>query len=239
MHTSNIIWRNSADAQKGFIGYSSKNDLYIKSQQGGLNIGGNNGGFAPTIAIKAGTNFVGIGNLDSTSDPTHNLHVKGTFLVEDSGRIPLLSGSGLNYDSARFNDLHADSAHFNTLTANNITFSGEPSMCTQYQNSNLGKYEPNLDKAIIDADVVMALRIQHERFETDTSLNLDEYKQSFGLTSERLDLARGDVILMHPGPVNFIEISENVYNLDNTVIRDQVANGVAIRMAVLSRFLSS
>ena len=124
MHNSNIIWRNSINGQKGFIGYSNKNDLYIKSQQGGLNIGGNNGGFAPTIAIKAGTNFVGIGNLDSTSDPTHNLHVKGTFLVEDSGRIPLLSGSGLNYDSARFNDLHADSAHFNTLTANNITFSG-------------------------------------------------------------------------------------------------------------------
>jgi aspartate carbamoyltransferase catalytic subunit len=44
---------------------------------------------------------------------------------------------------------------------------------------------------------------------------------------------------MHPGPVNFIEISENVYNSDNTVIREQVANGVAIRMAVLSRFLSS
>ena len=125
------------------------------------------------------------------------------------------------------------------FSSNNITFSGEPSMCTQYQNSNLGKYEPNLDKAIIDADVIMALRIQHERFETDTSLNLDEYKQSFGLTSERLDLARGDVILMHPGPVNFIEISENVYNSDNTVIREQVANGVAIRMAVLSRFLSS
>ena len=62
--------------------------------------------------------------FDSGVDPTHNLHVKGDLLVEDSAQISLLSGSGLNYDSARFNDLHADSAHFNTLTANNITFSG-------------------------------------------------------------------------------------------------------------------
>ena len=68
--------------KKVLLDTAVKNDLYIKSQQGGLNIGGNNGNFTPTIAIKAGTKFVGIGNLDSTSDPTHNLHVKGTFLLK-------------------------------------------------------------------------------------------------------------------------------------------------------------
>ena len=54
-----------------------------------------------------------------------------------------------------------------------------------------------------------------------------------------MELAKGDAILMHPGPVNMdIEVSESLYHSDKSVIRDQVSNGVAIRMAVLSRFLS-
>jgi aspartate carbamoyltransferase catalytic subunit len=85
----------------------------------------------------------------------------------------------------------------------------------------------------------MTLRIQYERFDEDLNLDLEEYKQAYELTTERVEQARGDVIVMHPGPVNYIEISESAYQSDNSVIREQVANGVAIRMAVLSRFLSS
>jgi aspartate carbamoyltransferase catalytic subunit len=122
---------------------------------------------------------------------------------------------------------------------NSLTFCGHPSMCTKYQNPALGRYEPDLDLALQDADVIMTLRIQYERFDEDLNLDLEEYKQAYELTTERLEQARGDVIVMHPGPVNYIEISESAYQSDNSVIRQQVANGVAIRMAVLSRFLSS
>ena len=55
----------------------------------------------------------------------------------------------------------------------------------------------------------------------------------------RLEQTKGDAIIMHPGPVNYVEISESAYQSEQSVIRNQIANGVAIRMAVLSRFLSS
>ena len=111
-------------------------------------------------------------------------------------------------------------------------------MSTKYASPALGRYEPDLDTALHDADVVMTLRIQYERFEETLELDLDEYKEAYQLTSEKLDQAKGDAIVMHPGPVNYVEISESVYQSEQSVIRNQIANGVAIRMAVLSRFLS-
>ena len=112
-------------------------------------------------------------------------------------------------------------------------------MCTKYQNPIIGKYEPNLDKALEDADVIMTLRIQHERFDKELNLDLDTYKSQYQLSLEKLGNAKGDAIVMHPGPVNYVEITESVYDSDNSVIRQQVANGVSVRMAVLSRFLGS
>ena len=122
---------------------------------------------------------------------------------------------------------------------NSLTFCGHPSMSTKYANPALGRYEPDLNNALHDADVVMTLRIQYERFEETLDLDLDEYKQAYQLTSEQLQQAKGDAIVMHPGPVNYVEISESVYQSEQSVIRNQIANGVAIRMAALSRFLSS
>ena len=120
-----------------------------------------------------------------------------------------------------------------------LIFSGHPEMCTKYQNPELGKYEPDLEKALQDADVVMTLRIQYERFEKDLDLDLETYKNSYQLSTSKLGCAKADAIIMHPGPVNYVEITEAVYDSENSVIRQQIANGVAIRMAVLSRFLSS
>ena len=120
-----------------------------------------------------------------------------------------------------------------------LIFSGHPEMCTKYQNPKFGSYESDMQKALQDADVVMTLRIQYERFDQDLNLDLDTYKSSYQLSSEKLESAKGDAIIMHPGPVNYVEITEAVYDSENSVIRQQVANGVAIRMAVLSRFLSS
>ena len=119
-----------------------------------------------------------------------------------------------------------------------LTFSGHPEMCTKYQSPKTGSYEPDLEKALQDADVVMTLRIQYERFQEELNLDLDTYKSSYQLSSEKLENAKGDAIIMHPGPVNYVEITEAAYDSENSVIRQQIANGVAIRMAVLSQFLS-
>ena len=91
-----------------------------------------------------------------------------------------------------------------------------------------------IDEAVADADVVMLLRIQLERMEGAYFPSLREYFQVFGMTEERLRLARPDVMIMHPGPMNRgVEIASEVADGPYSVILDQVANGVAVRMAVL------
>ena len=72
-----------------------------------------------------------------------------------------------------------------------LIFSGHPEMCTKYQNPKFGSYEPDMQKALQDADVVMTLRIQYERFDQDLNLDLDTYKNSYQLSSEKLESAKG------------------------------------------------
>ncbi len=92
----------------------------------------------------------------------------------------------------------------------------------------------NLEKAVEGADVVMALRIQKERIKGTAFPSIREYFELFGLTEEKLKKAKKDVIIMHPGPMNRgVEISTDVADGPFSVILDQVANGMAIRMAVL------
>ncbi len=90
-----------------------------------------------------------------------------------------------------------------------------------------------------DADVVMMLRIQRERMGQDLPQG-EGYFAAWGLTRERLGLARPDAIVMHPQPMNRgIEIASDVADGPQSVIRDQVRNGVAVRMAVLAEVLTS
>ena len=92
----------------------------------------------------------------------------------------------------------------------------------------------DVDAAVRDADVVMLLRIQLERMEGAFFPSLREYFNVFGMTSERVRQARPDVIIMHPGPMNRgVEIASDVADGPYSVILEQVANGVAVRMAVL------
>ena len=91
-----------------------------------------------------------------------------------------------------------------------------------------------VDEAVADADVVMLLRIQLERMEGAYFPSLREYFRVFGMTEARLRLAKPDVMIMHPGPMNRgVEIASEVADGPYSVILDQVANGVAVRMAVL------
>lgn len=91
-----------------------------------------------------------------------------------------------------------------------------------------------VEPAIEGADVVMMLRIQKERMGNDLFPSDREYFRYFGLTRERLATASPDAIVMHPGPINRgVELAPEIADGDQNVILDQVANGVAIRMAVL------
>ena len=92
----------------------------------------------------------------------------------------------------------------------------------------------SVDEAVEGADVVMLLRIQQERMHGHFFPSVREYFSLFGMTPERLARAKDDVIVMHPGPMNRgVEIDSAVADGPYSVILEQVANGVAVRMAVL------
>ncbi|HEX7798667.1 MAG TPA: aspartate carbamoyltransferase catalytic subunit [Vicinamibacterales bacterium] len=92
----------------------------------------------------------------------------------------------------------------------------------------------SVEDAVADADVIMMLRIQQERMQGAYFPSLREYFNVFGMTVERIARAKPDVIIMHPGPMNRgVEIASEVADGPYSVILEQVANGVAVRMAVL------
>ncbi|KJR40761.1 aspartate carbamoyltransferase (catalytic subunit) [Candidatus Magnetoovum chiemensis] len=89
-------------------------------------------------------------------------------------------------------------------------------------------------EGVSHCDVVMALRIQSERIGTGYFPSYDEYFRFWGLTKNRIKHAKPDVLIMHPGPMNRgVEIDSEVADGPNSVITDQVVNGVAVRMAIL------
>jgi len=100
--------------------------------------------------------------------------------------------------------------------------------------ASLVEVDTNLDRAIEGADVVMALRLQQERQHAGFLPSLREYIRRWQVTDERMARANPDAMVMHPGPMNEgIEISNSIAHGGSSVIEEQVANGVAIRMALL------
>jgi aspartate carbamoyltransferase catalytic subunit len=98
----------------------------------------------------------------------------------------------------------------------------------------------DLDATLPDLDVVYLLRLQSERMVEALLPSLREYTATYGLTRNRARLLREDALIMHPGPVNRgVEMAAEVADLPSSVITRQVANGVAVRMAVLFRLLGS
>jgi len=92
----------------------------------------------------------------------------------------------------------------------------------------------HMEKAISDADVIMMLRIQKERQKGFLFSSEREYARAYGLNREKLNRAKPEVLIMHPGPINRgVEIDPEVADGPYSVILDQVANGVAVRMALL------
>jgi aspartate carbamoyltransferase catalytic subunit len=101
--------------------------------------------------------------------------------------------------------------------------------------TNFGvKVSHNLKTSLEDADAVMLLRIQHERQTSSHFPSIGEYTSMFGLNKTRASWLKPNAIIMHPGPINRgVEIDSDLADSDQSVILDQVTNGIAVRMAVL------
>ena len=125
------------------------------------------------------------------------------------------------------------------LKANPIVV-GPPTMMPLYADALGVERAGSVDEVLEDADVIMMLRIQKERMKSPLFPSLREYSRFFGLNAEKLRKAKPDVIVMHPGPVNWgVELSPDVMEFERNVILDQVTNGVAVRMAILYLLLSA
>jgi aspartate carbamoyltransferase catalytic subunit len=115
-----------------------------------------------------------------------------------------------------------------------VWVSGPPTLVPQGIDRLGVRVTTSVDDAVEGADVIMMLRIQQERMQGAFVPSLREYFAVFGLTTERVRRAKPDVIIMHPGPMNRgVEIASEVADGPYSVILEQVANGVAVRMAVL------
>lgn len=110
----------------------------------------------------------------------------------------------------------------------------------QPQTHHYGRITASLNDGLEDADVIICLRVQQERLTAAENLDLTSFRQGYALTPARLALAKPDSLVMHPGPINRgIEIDNAVADGTQSVILDQVKNGVFMRMAILESIIVS
>jgi aspartate carbamoyltransferase catalytic subunit len=115
-----------------------------------------------------------------------------------------------------------------------VTFVGPPTLIPSNVDQLPVNVSYSLDEVIEKVDVINMLRIQFERLGGNPFPSVREYSHYFGLTVERMKRAKGDILVMHPGPINRgLEMESEVADGRNSVILQQVTNGVAVRMAVL------
>jgi aspartate carbamoyltransferase catalytic subunit len=115
-----------------------------------------------------------------------------------------------------------------------VTFVGPPTLMPSQVNKLPVKVSSSLDEVIDKVDVINMLRIQFERLGGNPFPSIREYSHYFGLTVERMQKAKYDILVMHPGPINRgLEMESEVADGRNSVILEQVTNGLAVRMAVL------
>jgi aspartate carbamoyltransferase catalytic subunit len=129
---------------------------------------------------------------------------------------------------------HSDIQALKTLGATDIRLIAPAGL--QYDSDRCASVQcfDDIQAGLKDCDVVMVLRLQKERMLEADIPNEQDYFDNYGLTAERLTLAKPDAIIMHPGPINRgVEIDSSVADGDQSVILQQVTNGIAVRMAVM------
>jgi len=121
-----------------------------------------------------------------------------------------------------------------------ITLVGPPTLMPERLDGWPVRVSYDLDDVLADVDMIYLLRIQRERIDDALFPSLREYATRWGLTAERADRCKPDTLVMHPGPMNRgVEIAAEVADSVRSLVTEQVANGVAVRMAVLWSLLGS
>ena len=152
----------------------------------------------------------------------------------DFSRLKVLIVGDVKHSRVARSDLHA----LRALGAGEIRVCGPQSLLPDADVTTGCKVFDDLDEAVRGVDAVMMLRLQRERMDEGLVPSLDEYFRRYGLTPARLANAAPDAIVMHPGPMNRgVEIADAVADGAQSVILDQVSNGVAMRMAVMLALL--
>ncbi len=107
-------------------------------------------------------------------------------------------------------------------------------------NVHYGQVTTSLQEGMVNADVIICLRVQRERLLTGEQLDIDSYRRDYAITSDRLKHAKADAMIMHPGPINRgIEIDDDIADGPQSFILQQVSNGVFMRMAILEHLNNS
>ena len=115
-----------------------------------------------------------------------------------------------------------------------VTFCGPATLLPQHSEELPVTINTNMEEAIADADVVMVLRLQLERQDSGLLPSVREYRKLYGLDAAKVALMKPTALIMHPGPINRgIELASDIADSPQSVILDQVTNGVATRMAIL------
>ncbi len=133
-----------------------------------------------------------------------------------------------------FSRVARSNIHALTKLGADVTIVGPSTLVPHWFEAMGVKVSHNLRTALADADVVMLLRIQHERQGVSHFPSIGEYTSMFGLNYTRASWVKPDAIIMHPGPINRgVEIDSDIADSPRSVILEQVTNGIAVRMAVL------
>ncbi|MDH5485826.1 MAG: aspartate carbamoyltransferase catalytic subunit, partial [Gammaproteobacteria bacterium] len=154
----------------------------------------------------------------------------------DFGKLRVAIVGDILHSRVARSQIHA----LNTLNTGDVRVVAPKTLIPSYiEQMGVSVYN-DLETGIQDADVIIMLRLQKERMQGALLPSEQEYFQLYGLTEERLKLAKPDVIVMHPGPINRgVEIESSVADGPHSVILNQVTYGIAVRMAVMSMTLGS
>ena len=187
-------------------------------------------------AADGGTALVNAGDGRS-AHPTQGLLDMLTLqqaLGADFARRTFLIVGDVKHSRVARSDLHA----LRTLGAGRIRICGPASLLPDDETLAGCEITQDFDAALDGVDAVMMLRLQRERMAEGLVSSLDDYHRDYGLTPARMQSAGADAVVLHPGPMNRgVEIDDAVADGPQSLILRQVANGVAVRMAVLEALL--
>lgn len=134
---------------------------------------------------------------------------------------------------------HSLVAALTKVGVTDIRLVGPPNLVNETQKSDNVSIINSLNDGVTACDVIISLRIQEERFTKQEEIDINHYRKHFCINDDTLKHAKPDVIVMHPGPINRnTEISSKVADSTRSTIREQVKNGVAMRMAILDTLLT-